>query len=350
MFRLLTLLALGLGASTAFACGTPFDGESLAVTANKLLHAREFAKLDAMADKYRKQPGFTPAGQPALLDIYDGLSKMEDRCTGVDSTEAQWDQQATLLAAWRKAYPRSLTARIATGAYVHAKAWYVRGGGYASSVADQQWVDFAAGMKHARKLLETTVAATERDAGWYDAMLNIGLAQHWPAAAFDALSDTATRRYPDYLPLYVTSSYYHDKHWYGSDQEFKAYVDKVTERTRAAMGETLYTRLHHAGREEEMYESKTSWPRMKAGWERITQDYPVAHNRNNFASHACSNEDAAAMKEQFAKIGEQLIAKNFNGKDRMVYCQQLQHGPTQCFRRQDNGQLICEPKRMPNAG
>jgi hypothetical protein len=351
MFRFVSFLFFSVVAASACACSDPFGAESIESVANKLLHERKFLDLDAMAAKLRKEPSYSPEGQPAILMMYEGLSKQSDSCAGVESTLAQWDEQGVLLEAWRKAYPKSPTVRIAIGAYQKSRAWFVRGSGYASSVDQPAWEGFAAGMARAKRTLESTVKAGERDAGWYDAMLSIGLAQHWPAGQFDALAEAATQRYPGYLPLYATTSFYHSAKWYGSDEEMSKYVDQAVESTRATMGESLYTRLHHANRSWEMYTSGlVSWPRMKAGWERITSDFPVPHNQNNFGFHACQNKDSEALKQQFERIGERIILANWSSEKMLTYCRALQNGPVECFKRKDNGEFICLPARTPAKG
>jgi hypothetical protein len=145
-------------------------------------------------------------------------------------------------------------------------------------------------------------------------MLDVALHQHWPPERYDALYEAAVAKYPDYLPFHFSLAQYYAARWHGSAEEQRRAVERVVERTRAKMGETMYARLNWGLQTNEMFRNgQTEWTRMKSGFERMTKDYPDAWNINHYARFACQAEDWATVSRLAATIGEEPIVTAWRG-------------------------------------
>jgi len=271
-----------------------------------LLFARAYDKLDKAADEARSKGLRTSDGQMLLTAIYQGAAGCS---CGNQLTEELWKVRKANLEEWSKRNPASVTARLSLAIYPLRYAWFARGGGYANTVNENASRLFRERVEEARRALSALDAQAKSDPGWYDAMLDVATSQGWPRERFDTLFEEGVRKHPGHLSLYFSATTYHAGKWYGSDAEMRLVIDALTERTRPAMGETLYARLHWANQNDDMFTNgQTDWKRMKGGFERILADYPDPWNLNNFARFACQAGDWSTVKRLTAAIGDKPIA------------------------------------------
>jgi hypothetical protein len=271
-----------------------------------LLLARAYDKLDKVADEARARNLRTSDGQNLLAALYRGAAG----CTyGNQFTDELWKVRRERLEEWRARNPASITARVSLARYPAQYGWFARGCGFAPTVSESAWKLFRERIEEGRIALAGLDAHAKSDPGWFEGMLDVAIAQHWPRARFDALFEEGVARHPDYLPLYFAAASYSAAKWHGSDDEQRRLIAALTERTRPAMGESLYARLHWTHQSRDMFKSgRTDWTRMKAGFERIQRDYPDPWNLNNFARFACLAGDPATVRQLTAAIGDKPVA------------------------------------------
>lgn len=345
MHKLFASLFLLLSLNNAIAACGPTWADRAAEPGQKavaLLQAGNYADLEKLLASYRSTEQFDPSGYGLIFGIYANLSGPSIKCRAPRATPEVLAARRALFDAWVRAQPNSPSLLIALGNHQVFSAWQMRGNGTASTVSTQQFEQLKQNMELARKTLER-VKPSDRDAGWYYAMLNVGLEQHFSPAKYDALYQQAVKRYPRYHELVSTAMDYYQPYWHGSDEEHAAFVERAVKRTRAAMGEAMYTRLHYQHLQPDMYtDGTTNWLRMKSGMRRIVKDFPSTENFNRFARQACAAQDEQAMKTAFALAGENTNFPDIWESDTTLsYCKYRQNGRAECFRFKDNKGVMC---------
>src|SRR5207302_9658284 len=101
-----------------------------------LLLKRDFAGLERIADEARRMDSRISDGQPVLAALYEGTAGC---ACGNRLTDELWQLRRSRLDEWRKAFPESLAARVASAAFPVYYAWFARGNNYAGSVGDEAW-------------------------------------------------------------------------------------------------------------------------------------------------------------------------------------------------------------------
>jgi hypothetical protein len=285
-----------------------------------LLLQQAYDKLEKAAVEAHSSTSVIDDGQPRLAAIYSGTIGC---VCGNQLTEELWKLREERLKEWRDRYPKSVTARVALATYPMQYGWFLRGGGYANTVSPEAWSRFGSLVEAARKALDDLDAETKKDPGWFDAMLNVALAQQWSRDRFEALYAQAVRQNPDYLPIYFTGASYHAPKWGGSIEDLLKFIEGATEATRARMGETLYARLNWS--DSAAFDAgRADWRRMRAGFERIVKDFPDPWNVNNYARYACLSNDWPTVERLAEQIDDKPVAMAWYG-DRKYYdrCRQI---------------------------
>lgn len=285
--------------------------------ANKYLNMlfdRKYAELEELARDYLTNKKTISDGQPALAALYAGVSGCVSSGCMNHLSEMGWKKRLERIEEWVELYPESITAKVARASYYMEYAWSVRGSGYARTVTDERWRIFYDNIQISSDMLMEIEEDGKRDPGWYDAMLLVGLSQSWTRERMDAVYEEGITSFPFYLPLYFGKSAYHSPRWYGSASELRTYVEEAVDVTREEMGETLYARLNWSLRTNDMFNNgQAEWSRMKAGFERMTKDYPDPWNINNYAKFACLAQDWVAVTVLAERIGETPLLGAWSG-------------------------------------
>jgi hypothetical protein len=192
-------------------------------------------------------------------------------------------------------------------------------------VSEEAWTLARQRIEEARVALEALDPAAKEDPGWADAMIDLALWQGWPRERFDALYEAAAAKHADFLSLHFGYENYYEPRWYGSPELRRRAIDRVVERTRATMGETMYARLQWASaRSSDMFNNgEADWSRMKSGFERMTKDYPDAWNMNNYARFACWAGDWVTVARLSASIGEKPVDAAWTDTGEYYRCRAL---------------------------
>ena len=95
-----------------------------------------------------------------------------------------WELHEKIHADWEKAYPDSITARVATARFYVAYAWHARSTEYASKVTDEGWRLFKERLAKARTVLDQSKSLEPKCPMWWSASLNTEVfqqqvADHW---------------------------------------------------------------------------------------------------------------------------------------------------------------------------
>lgn len=297
------LLALNAHLALADEYLSPFN--KAASESYAKLVAKDFPSLEKDAIEARRTDASISDGQPLLAAIYGGTAGcLSQGCPNVFSDE-QWQQRLKLLEEWQKQFPTSVTAQIALASFDLQYAYVVRGQGIASTVSKDAWPQFRSRLKQSERSLNSLGKRARADAGWYSSMLDVGLAQHWPEGKFNRIFQSSRQKFPIYLQLYETHCAYYSPRWYGSVEQVRTCIADAASATEKQLGDTMYARLNWALATNGMFNpgGQADWPRMKAGFERLSADFPDPWNLNTFAVFACWAMDVPALYEVFEKIG-----------------------------------------------
>ncbi len=292
-----TLLSLAcLTISSAWASEDP-DSLALCDQVAPLMDADDFKALDAMADRFRKGQR-NASGYSNLSRFYICISR---RIGTAPQDVRQWNDWTAWAARWIRQSPGSLSAHLVAARVPLNLAWSFRGDGYAHEVSAQGWQQFSEYNAVAAAYMQEHKAIAKRDPYWYEMSLLIALRQGVDEAAFMALVDEGSRRFPDHDPLYLIAMQRFTPHWQGDAQQMEAFARHALARTSKRRRASLYARLYASVSEgvpgQQLFQnSAVDWPLMRQGSEDILAEYPTAWNLETAARHACLSSDVPAAK------------------------------------------------------
>lgn len=296
----------------------PFERESDKYLS--MLFSKQYEELERLAKDYRINNRTISDGQPSLAALHGGITGCLSNGCRDNLTEEDWARRLEHIEEWVRRYPNSITARVAGASYYMEYAWHARGRGYANTVSEDGWRIFRENIDIAFNKLKEIEEEGKKDPRWYDSMLMIGLAKKWPRDTFERVYQDGIKAHPLYLPLYFDKSAYLAPRWYGSEEKLREYVEEAVNDTKAQMGETLYARLNWSLRTNHMFKNgQADWSRMKAGFERMIQDYPDPWNINNYAKFACLAEDWETVSSLGEKIGQNPLLDAWSQSQRYYH-------------------------------
>lgn len=286
----------------------PMDAEAAKV--RHLLLDGKFSELEAYETRARDLSLTLSDGQP-LHSAWAFAIGCACSFSVTGDPAAELEKFRARVTEWRSAYPDSTSAKIAEATYYIQHAWAVRGSGYSNQVLDSAWEIFRRDVAEAARLLDAIGADAGDQPDWYVVRLSVMRLQNADKPQFSDLLDKALARYPSYLPIYFEGAYYYQPKWHGSIPELAAFIDRAVALTRERAGETLYARLEWATwTSNAMFRNgQASWPRMKAGFERLVADYPDSWNMNAFANFACLAGDPQTTLDLMGKIQGSIALK-----------------------------------------
>ena len=271
---------------------------------HRLLQAREFSKLDALAKELRDTNAVTLSGY-SLLHMFHQSLRMEMETDLDDQTV--WNALETLAKTWVKESPKSPMGNVMVAEVRISRAWQIRGTGYASTVSPQQWMKFNELVQSAKDYLLQTRKYSEVDPWWYERMLRIAIWQSKPEIEFRTLLDQALATHPTYFGVHMAAVDYYSPKWGGSLLKIEEISQRVTSKLPVAIRDTTYARLYSYVYQEYMRdnsEARVNCPQWIRGSEDIVKLHPTQYNYNlaAIAATKCSNRSVA--RKYFQLIGD----------------------------------------------
>jgi hypothetical protein len=276
----------------------------VAAASRRLLEEQDFATIEKQANELRRSKRKLRQGRWELQPFYEGL---DFTYNGSDDPD-KWRKARTLLDAWHKQFPESITEPVVRAHTLINYAWDARGTGWAREVPEEGWKQMRTRLKEARDVLEAAAKLPARCPEWYDAMQNVALGQVWTRKEFDQLFEEAVKFEPSYYSYYFNKAYYLTPRWYGRYGEWEDFAADAATRYDSKEGQALYARI--AWSKNFLFgnifrESRIRWPRMREGFDDILGQYPHSlWNLNNYAFFACKARDRDTATRLFEKIGE----------------------------------------------
>jgi hypothetical protein len=217
-------------------------------------------------------------------------------------TAAQWDALEPRTLERTQQHPRSALARLLHAKVLIARAWAIRGPGYASTVPESAWEPFHEGLRRAEKYLvkEKQVAGTLPE--YYVERIGIARGLGQSRSEIDALLEASDRVQPGYYPAYFSVLQYLLPKWHGDAEQVEAFARAAVERTRETEGDSMYARIYWVASQSQygsslFYTSAAQWALMRSGFEDVVKRYPDAWNYQNYAHFACEAGDDRTLEK-----------------------------------------------------
>lgn len=286
-----------------------------------------YAQIETMGKRYRRTGARTSSGLWKSGMLYNGISGFAKELIEDD---ARFQILLRHHDQWIEAFPQSPMPYIARVRSIIARAFAVRGGGYASTVDPAAWPIFHQLVEQARQELERSKIIATEDPQWYGEMLNIGKLQNWPRDAFGALADEAVTRYPSYYPIYFEMTTYFLPKWHGDIQQLDLFAKAAMKRVPPEDASAIYARIYWMASQSQFdlgvfSSSAVDWRQMMSGMEAVLSRYPDQWNINNFAMFACAAGDGKTTAAMMSRIEGPPIMDAWRSRNTYEACLHLAH-------------------------
>ncbi|HKI75103.1 MAG TPA: hypothetical protein VJ998_10680, partial [Pseudomonadales bacterium] len=274
----------------------------------KLLSSGRYQLIDQMEKEIRASKQVDDEDRPALSVLYRALA-------GVNlGSDAAWRARRQLLEKWRDADGDSFIPKLVLANHYYYYAWWLRSTQVGPKLSRAQVDGFRANLRESFWLASSITFSADDDPAWWELMLWLGVAQGWPKLLFNQTYSHAVALRPDYFLYHLAKAQYVSARWYGSREEFVAYVDAVTEKYGKDFGDRLYGRLQWNLRLPNMFDSgQASWPKTRQSYEAIVKAWPTRRNNKEFAELACMAKDWKFAANSIAAMDPPVTVDEKNG-------------------------------------
>ena len=276
--------------------------QQYAVRINSLFVQENFAELEKIEQRNRIEKGRVAGGIWKSFSFFGGIAL--PRGEGSDS---EYEFRISAAKKWIAAYPSSATARIALASTYSGYAGFARGSGLADSVSDAGWKLFYSRVAQAKQVLLEAAALKDKDAQWFDVMMQVSNAEGWDPAQERELFDQAVAFEPSYYHFYRRYANYLLPQWYGQPGDVESFANEIAAHRQEPESSIFYfeivgTLSCYCEKGMEAL-SQTSWPRTKQGYANMQRLYGTSNLKaNRFAFLAFVAHDKSAAREAFASI------------------------------------------------
>ncbi len=273
--------------------------KALRAKARNYFKANDFQGLEDMVAEVRSGPPVGGSGSWQLQHFYSALDPSRKDAEGV------WKQHESTLQAWEKAFPQSITARIAHGRFLISYAWQARGAGWANTVTDDGWKAFGERLQAAEKILADAREMQPRDPMWWREKMTLALGQGWSRTQEASLFAEAKKNFPQFYLYDTAHAYYLLPRWYGEEGDWEKSAEEEMQKPEG-LGAEGYARVvvHLMDYYGNIFrESHASWPKTRAGFEQIHKKYPASlFDTTLFYELACLAGDREVAQQLFQDL------------------------------------------------
>ncbi|MCB1235377.1 MAG: DUF4034 domain-containing protein [Verrucomicrobiae bacterium] len=277
---------------------------------------RQFEEIENLAGQLREGRETFSNGSWKIYRFYEGLG---DRFhSGEDGYLTDLDTHR----AWRKAYPDSVTERIALADLLVDYAWHARGTGYANTVTPEGWRLMGERLDQADAALAEAKKIGGEDIYWYSVAIMMGTGQGWDKERFDEVVAESLEREPTYWSVPAHRAYTLLPRWFGDEGDWEAFALKASQ-APGGLGDETYTRIviRLSGYYANVFrDARPSWPRTKSGLEIMLKKYPDSLWIRNWAAKLGTlGQDREFAKAWFDRLGDEYIKEVWKKPERFVH-------------------------------
>ena len=261
------------------------------------IDARDFAWLDSKGRSLRAERSRTVSGVWKLELYYNSMWDFGE----IGSAPSCTDPAEAAIAEWRRLSPNSPAPFITSAERLLAKAWCLRGSGYASEVDDTAWKPFYDHLDAAYYMLARHKAVASVDPNYYAVMASIYVAQGRDEEEFRALLDEGTRKEPFYYALYSEAFRYYEPQWGGSYAAEEALARFAVEKTRAKDRNSAFARIYWVAMDCGCMPpaEAVNQPMLRQAMADLAELYPDPWNVSHMARMACAIGDGNLARHYF---------------------------------------------------
>lgn len=150
-----------------------------------------------------------------------GLGSRIDRTTGRVDTAAAWTDR------WASRAPADPDAQLVRARSLMARAWEVRGGDWAATVAPEQWAEFSRLLDLARQVNDLAMRLAPEDPTPWVNRLDLMIDESAPLDEFEEAWRELTKRDPWHQQGHVRRLVYHCRKWSGSHEAMFGFARSV---------------------------------------------------------------------------------------------------------------------------
>jgi hypothetical protein len=286
--------------------------------------AGDFPRLEAELLEYVSRGARTASGLWVGGFYTDGIETalLDPR----PQTAGQWDALERRTLDQTRQYPQSALARLLHAKVLIARAWSIRGRGYANTVPESAWKPFHDGLRRADEYLvqEKQVAGILPE--YYVERIGIARGLGRSRSEIDALLEASDRVQPGYYPAYFSVLEYLLPKWHGDALQVEAFARAAVQRTRRTEGDSMYARIYWVASQSQygshlFYASDAQWALMRSGFEDVVKRYPDAWNYQNYAHFACEAGDDRTLERLLSQhVQEPILPDAWTGETDYEEC------------------------------
>jgi hypothetical protein len=283
-------------------------------------NSRRFAQLESRAAELRRGKAVFDNGSWKLQEFYESFTCRPEE------PERRWQLHDQIHRDWINAFPQSITAKTAYADFFLAYAWQARGSGFADEVTPEGQRLFSERIAAGAKALDEARQLPEKDAMLGYVTLRLARSQGWSKNRYDRAVEEAKSFEPRFWGYDVSRAESLLPRWYGKPGDWEAYAEEAAARPDG-QGDEVYARIVMwlRGYYENVFrQTKASWPRTRAGLERMRQLYPRSLDvLSETALLAVLADDRALAKEMFDQIGDRYFPAVWETPEYFVRCRKL---------------------------
>jgi len=291
--------------------------------AQTALDAKDFDKLEKMAEEYRSSNAQFGDGKWKIIAFYNALPPKKKDPDGT------WQNYEQILQEWIAAKPDSPTPRIAYAEFLTEYAWRARGSGYANTVSEEGWRLMKERLAKAKGLLDEAKQMKPADPAMYSTYLTVALGLSAPPAVFDQIVAASHQAAPKLWFTDTQRAYSLLPRWHGKPGDWERFAAETAARPDGP-GAEVYTRIvmqqsrYHRNVFEE---TEISWDKTKEGIKLMLERYPESSMVLSKSTYlAVLAQDRAFAKELFAKLGDRYIPTVWPNKESFVHYRNWANG------------------------
>lgn len=232
-----------------------------------------YDRLDALVDQWLPMTCKLLDGRPKLNFLDWGFKRYYENRGGPE--------------AYREAVTRLKAARPNASYTVIAEATYwieyggnARGTGYIGTVSADNYQLYLQRFQKAEDVLLNNKERGSILPGWYELTMTVQSRLGRPREVVDQVFLEGTKKFPNYLPLYIAKRNSQEPKWGGSWQAVDDTIRLAVKNTEATEGQSMYARLYFgvwenlSRRESFLVDTRVSWPKLERGFKDLIALYP----------------------------------------------------------------------------
>lgn len=273
-----------------------------------LLKARKYDEIERIARSLQASRATGIDGEWLLEKFASGLWRIDDGA----NEESRWAASNAQIAAWRRARPVSLLARVAGLASWTEGAWVARGEDYAHKITDKQFKIMEQRLTKGAPLVESLLSHLKKSPLVAVRLQSWGLLAGLPRSDYMSIVDSATATFPTYITCDYAATNFLLERWHGEPGDWERYAARRANALGGVQGDVLYARL--TGARYNYFaniwkESKMSWPRAQRGYEALLQRRPKSLSiaTDYFWLAYMHNEPLIAQRLMIHHLGNRAI-------------------------------------------